>query len=308
MFSESPYPRIYEWTGGDWVLVSDEPGPGQWYWFGLAYDSSRRSVIFTGGYYDEQYNDETWEWGEAGWTQLAVEPELARSSHATVYDTVRRRLVLFGGCDATGRFGDTWEADTDTFLSITDHPSPREAIPGETVGFRVRVVASGPVTYQWRKDGEPLEDNERIDGSHTELLRIEGVKSFDVAAYDVVVMRECGSRISRTANLTLKTLPAMEMSGTCPGSIQIRLTHAYPNANVALFFGDNYGPLHLWLEPCGPTTLGVRPPRLRAVGMYRSGPDGTLTIDGRIGRGFCGGYLQMMDFSQCLTSNVLAIR
>lgn len=307
LFSSAPYPRIYEWTGTDWKLRSTESGPGEWSFFALSYDAGRQSVIYTGGSHSEQSNGATWEWNDSGWSRIAVEPALARSSHSTVYDVGRSRLVLFGGCDQTGRYSDTWEADTDRFLSLVEPPRSREAVPGEPVSFAVQVVASGVVGYQWRKDGMPLDDDERISGSQTERLRIDGVKSFDIAVYDVVVSRECGSVVSAPASLKLKSRPAIEVTGACPGRVRLRLVYAYPNANVALFFGSAYGPMNLWLEPCGPTTLGVRPPRLQVVGMYRAGPEGTLTLDGRIGERYCDGFVQIMDFGRCLTSNVVAI-
>src|SRR5262245_26789082 len=59
------------------------------------------------------------------WTPLAPGP---RINHAMVYDSVRGRVVLFGGIarDNTSEYGDTWEWDGFRWERVaTNGPAPR---------------------------------------------------------------------------------------------------------------------------------------------------------------------------------------
>ncbi|MFV9507292.1 MAG: kelch repeat-containing protein [Oscillochloridaceae bacterium umkhey_bin13] len=83
----------------------------------LAYDATNNVSILFGGLqlqgFSEQAHAETWAWDGRSWTRLVpfdVPP--ARSGHSMSYDTLRERVVLFGGVDRDGtRLSDTWEWD-----------------------------------------------------------------------------------------------------------------------------------------------------------------------------------------------------
>jgi hypothetical protein len=53
---------------------------------------------------------ETWQWRTATWQRVESMPTSRRAARAA-YDPVRRRVVFFGGDDAGGMLGDTWEWD-----------------------------------------------------------------------------------------------------------------------------------------------------------------------------------------------------
>ena len=107
------YADTWEWNGSHWADVSpggtegvDYPSAGSWP--KMAYNSKRGVVTLFGGY-SGGYQDETWEWDGANWTQMfpASKPP-ARSQHAMAYDSKRQAVLLFGGnrgsyCD------DGWE-------------------------------------------------------------------------------------------------------------------------------------------------------------------------------------------------------
>ena len=91
------------------------------------------------------FND-TWEFDNTNWirhpTTHAPSP---RGRHAMVFDSVRRRYVLFGGLGATlTALGDTWEFDGVDWIqrALARSPSPRtgaayafDPIRGRTVIF-----------------------------------------------------------------------------------------------------------------------------------------------------------------------------
>lgn len=61
------------------------------------------------------------------WTQVATTGPSARYGHVMAYDSVRQKVVLFGGASPTdNRLGDTWEWDGTTWSQVASGgPSPR---------------------------------------------------------------------------------------------------------------------------------------------------------------------------------------
>ncbi|MBI5527042.1 MAG: hypothetical protein HY897_11965 [Deltaproteobacteria bacterium] len=112
----------WEWDGTSWKkrLPTDPDGdgnPSARHGHTLFYDGSRRKVVLFGGC-DAVVcaNDETWEWDGASWAKTGpADPEhdggpSGREKLALAYDSVRRRVVLFGG-DTGVSNGETWEWD-----------------------------------------------------------------------------------------------------------------------------------------------------------------------------------------------------
>ena len=66
----------------------------------LAYDSSRGRVVMFGGTDSSASRNlaDTWEWDGTNWIQRApATSPTARAGHAMAYDSIRGRVVLFGG-------------------------------------------------------------------------------------------------------------------------------------------------------------------------------------------------------------------
>lgn len=89
--------------------------------FTAVYDANHDRVLIFGGT-DPDYRNDTWElklgaapaWNEISRTMGRV-PD-PRESHSSIYDPVRNELVIFGGIDARGIYGDTW------ILTMGDRP------------------------------------------------------------------------------------------------------------------------------------------------------------------------------------------
>ena len=59
------------------------------------------------------------------WVQASPSgPPPGRHNHAMAYDSVRRRMVVFGGFDGSFRLGDTWEYDGTAWVETTPASSP----------------------------------------------------------------------------------------------------------------------------------------------------------------------------------------
>lgn len=85
--------------------------------------------------------------------------------------------------------------------TILAWPGPAAVPLGTAVTFLVEAAGSPPLTYQWRKDGVPLSDDDGIAGSKTPSLTLEAVGSADLGDYDVVVSNPHGTSVSPAAAL-----------------------------------------------------------------------------------------------------------
>lgn len=105
----------WEYDGSAWIhrpaldppLARSEPG--------IAYDSARGVTVLFGGLRFpliglEDYSNDTWEWNGTAWTRLNIVGPSARAEMAMAYDSIRQRVVLFGGRGSyVGFLNDTWE-------------------------------------------------------------------------------------------------------------------------------------------------------------------------------------------------------
>ena len=74
---------------------------------------------------------------------------------------------------------------------------------GGTAIMRVTAGGSGPLGFQWGKDGNSLTDNGNVSGATTAQLTITGVKESDAGTYSVIVTNEAGLIKSREATMTV---------------------------------------------------------------------------------------------------------
>lgn len=132
------YAETWEWDGNVWRNHSNPNGPSARMLHSMAYDTTRDRVVLFGGCNGSMANacsaiGDTWEWTTTGWTQVApTTSPTARMGHTLAFDSIRNRVILFGGCTGTTAFGctpnnETWEFDgaTWTLLVPTVSPSAR---------------------------------------------------------------------------------------------------------------------------------------------------------------------------------------
>ena len=86
-------------------------------------------------------------------------------------------------------------------VSIISQPKSVEAVIGGKVIFEVAATGSAPITYQWNRDGVPLE------GANFEKLIIENVEVASGGAYSVAVGNVSNSVESDTVILTVAAPP-----------------------------------------------------------------------------------------------------
>ena len=93
-------------------------------------------------------------------------------------------------------------SDTETFAVtvnaapvITAQPSDQNVYPGGTATFSVTATGTAPLTYQWRKDGDP------VSGATASSFTLPNAQGSDSGSYLVVVANSLGAATSSAAML-----------------------------------------------------------------------------------------------------------
>jgi len=89
--------------------------------------------------------------------------------------------------------------------AITSAPAGQTVPAGQNVQFSVTATGALPLTYQWRKDGQPLAPGGNRSGVATAQLTLATVTPSDAGSYDVVVMNAAGATTSAAALLVVTT-------------------------------------------------------------------------------------------------------
>ena len=87
--------------------------------------------------------------------------------------------------------------------AITVAPAGQTVPAGQNVQFSVTATGTPPLTYQWRKDGQPLAPGGNRSGVTTAQLTLATVTPSDAGSYDVVVMNAAGATTSAAALLVV---------------------------------------------------------------------------------------------------------
>ena len=82
-------------------------------------------------------------------------------------------------------------------VTISAQPSPVAVTVGSLASFSVTAAGSGPLSYQWRKDGAV------ISGATASTYTLASAQLSDAGSYDVVVTNSVGSVTSNAANLSV---------------------------------------------------------------------------------------------------------
>ncbi len=189
---------LWEWDGKTWHKISAS-GPAPRTFPSMAYDRGRRRLVLFGGNRvlfgtendKDTFLDDMWEWDGSRWHEMKTTTPPARAEACMVYDSARRRLVLFGGYSVVAgkrtRFGDTWEWDGKTWEQVsTSGPSPRNGAAMTYDAAHQCVIlfggSGGPSGETWIWDGK----NWREIKSARSEGRFNSVMAFDEAHQQVL--------------------------------------------------------------------------------------------------------------------------
>jgi len=205
--------------------------------------------------------------------------------------------------------GSSYVLDLFFILRIIQQPDDLIIISGDQACFSVTIEGGvGEVAYQWRRNGHDLTDGGKISGSNTDMLYISNVSRNDEGIYDVIITDDCGSITSDPAQLFVVD-PVLGVIPSCPdgGPITVGWTNAYPGGEAAVLFSKHTGRLFIpGGFPCAGTRLDLGTP-VRVSWQGYAGDDGSRTLYGSAPDAACGGYMQLIDLTTCVTSNVVLL-
>jgi uncharacterized repeat protein (TIGR03803 family) len=139
-----------------------------------------------------------------GYQGAYPECTLAQGSDGNLYGTAS------GG--GQNNEGTIYRLTIDAPLLITRQPQTQQAFLGAAALFSVATFGQLPVAYQWRKNGQPLNDDSRISGAHSRVLSLTNLDLPDAALYSVVVSNSHGSVTSAPAALQIIVSPPFIVS------------------------------------------------------------------------------------------------
>lgn len=151
-----------------WVKMETKVSPPSRQGHAMTYDVDRGKVVLFGGFSSEKnamLND-TWEWDGKEWKEVPIDPPKrpeARFLMPIVYDTLRKKVVMFGGGDLINYIGfdNTWEFDGQKWnkLNVNNpgiryaHAMDYDAARGLVLLFGGFDINSNPLGDLWEYDG-----------------------------------------------------------------------------------------------------------------------------------------------------------
>ncbi|HEY0159242.1 MAG TPA: kelch repeat-containing protein [Thermoanaerobaculia bacterium] len=128
---------IWEFDGTDWKDFGTlTPQPDQRRFGAISYDPKLKKVVLFGGFYNNNYRNDTWTWDGTKWAELDIDNDDRpphRSNHVMWYDAAQQKTLLYAGVGRPNlnskvtRFADMWSFDGTrwTKLNVTQTPGRR---------------------------------------------------------------------------------------------------------------------------------------------------------------------------------------
>lgn len=137
-----------------------------------------------------------------GYTRQRTTPVVGHTYISWLNDETSGEYAVFRVANSGGgsvSFDYEIISDVNSPLAILDQPDSVGYFysPGITAEFFVGATGMGSISYQWRKDGIPIQD------ATNRRLELPNLQPSDAGNYDVIVSSDDGSLVSDTAELSL---------------------------------------------------------------------------------------------------------
>ena len=147
----------------------------------------------------------------------------------------------FYRCRLSNDCGDTFTTPVELTAGvwIKRHPVTTTNLVCTLVSIDLLASGKGPLSYQWRRNGDPLPTNVlRVSGGTTPSLTFASLRYLDDAAYDCIVADACNSVTSRVAGIGVLPNPLFLLVETNGPSGRERHAMVYDSVRgVSVLFG-----------------------------------------------------------------------
>jgi len=136
--------EMWEWDGAAWKSFPDlKKEPDIRNFSALSYDPILKKTVLFGGYYNNNYRNDTWTWNGTEWTEVKVDSKKRppnRGQHSMWYDPLLKKVVLYAGIgrpnldERVTRYSDMWSFDGTSWTKLDV-----SATPGIRFGAQVGV-------------------------------------------------------------------------------------------------------------------------------------------------------------------------
>ncbi len=209
--SGSGFSDTWEWDSTTWTYRGAATSPPERYLHAMAYDCARSKTVLYGGTNNMGFITllgDTWEWDGVNWAPVSLANTLPpRYSHSLAFDSARNVTILFAGYNnvVDGWLGDIWTfGPTGPAPTITQHPASPLVCEHSSISLRAAAVGDGPLSYQWRKNGADLADDEDTFGTQSDRLVIARAHPADSGNYAcLVTLNDCTRAVTNPAALTV---------------------------------------------------------------------------------------------------------
>ncbi|HEX8252313.1 MAG TPA: kelch repeat-containing protein, partial [Thermoanaerobaculia bacterium] len=128
---------IFEFDGNEWKdFAKSNSEPAERRFSGIAYDQKLKKVVLFGGFFNNNYRNDTWTWDGAKWQEVKIDNDDRpphRGSIAMWYDPLQQKTIVYGGIGRPNinqkvtRFSDMWAFDGTrwTKLDVAQTPGIR---------------------------------------------------------------------------------------------------------------------------------------------------------------------------------------
>lgn len=118
----------WEWNGSGWSQLHVD-GPDPRWGHKMVYDQYMGAIILFGGNNGKTILGDTWIWegSSAGWRKVSSKSNpSARSNHGMIYDSLRRRVLMFGGLSADKvPLNDLWDWNGQEWILMMEQAPPK---------------------------------------------------------------------------------------------------------------------------------------------------------------------------------------
>jgi hypothetical protein len=274
-----PVEHLARWDGTNWHAIAPQPNGSIQKLF--VHDEGYGPRLFAVG---TNAPGSIARWDGSSWSALSSGVGLGAIEALESYDDGGGSKLFLGGefmeagdkpSHRIARFGETC-----TPVTITVQPQSLIAAHTNNHSFEFSVEATGtaPLSYQWRRNGVPLVEGERIQGSQTPDLSLSWWDLDDAGDYDCVVTNPAGSVASNVATFTVPLPESGQPWAPTPLLLTPEPVENPPGGDVYTSIGDpdvaSSGEIAFYAEingtPSGPRSINLRSNGIDSV-IHRQG-------------------------------------